>query len=133
MNGKLLLGSALLAAAPLTGASGEGGGGESGEDGLIAMEAIAVPIIDGAKMEGTLHFRLVLEARDSEAAHHIAGHLPELRAEALATGVEFSRLRVSPFLAVDAHQLAEDLTQALRARDEGIARALLVEVTAKSS
>ncbi|MXP10421.1 hypothetical protein [Pseudoblastomonas halimionae] len=134
MNGKfLVLGSVLLAAAPLTDAAGEGDESEASDGPLVAMEAITVPIIDGARLEGALHFRIVLEARDSAAADRLAGDLPGLRAEALAAGAEFSRLRASPFLAVDARRLSVELMEALRARDEGIAKVLLVEVAAKTS
>ncbi len=131
MNGKtLLLGGAILAALPLSSAAGSGGGG-GGDGSLVEMEAISVPIIDGAKVQGTLHFRLVLEAHDDAAAERLAGDLPGLRSEALMAGVEFSRLRASPFLAVDARRLSADLTEALHARDEGVSRVLLVEVSAK--
>jgi len=134
MNGKiLLLSGAVLASMPVTSASGSGGGGKGGDGNLVAMEAIAVPIVDGAKLLGTLHFTLVLEAHDAEAAARIAADMPGLRSEALLAGAEFSRLRASPFLAVDARRLAHDLTEALHHRDEGIDRALLVEVSAKAS
>ncbi|MEL7681592.1 hypothetical protein AAG602_10535 [Citromicrobium bathyomarinum] len=130
---KLLLGGALLAAVPVSSASGAGGGGKGAAEDLIDMEAIAVPIVDGAKLQGTLRFRIVLEAHDAEAAKEIAAELPRLRAEALATGAEFSRLRASPFLAVDAQRLSDELTEALHARYEGIDRVLLVEVAARTS
>ena len=135
MNGKkLLLGGALLAAVPVSSASGAGGGGGKGAAGdLIDMEAIAVPIVDGAKLQGTLRFRMVLQAHDAEAAKEISSDLPGLRAEALATGAEFSRLRASPFLAVDAQRLSDELTEALHARYEGIDRVLLVEVAARTT
>ena len=134
MNGKkLLLGGALLAAVPMSSASGAGGGGKGAADDLIDMEAIAVPIVDGARLQGTLRFRVVLEAHDPEAAKNIAAELPGLRAEALATGAEFSRLRASPFLAVDAQRLSDELTEALHAHYEGIDRVLLVEVAARTS
>ena len=134
MNGKLLLsGTALFAAAPLAAAAEEGGESEPGHGALVEMEAITIPIIDGARLEGTLRFRLVLESHDDEAASRLAADLPGLRSEALAAGAEFSRLRASPFLAVDAHRLSVELTDALRARDDGIAKVLLVEVTARPS
>ena len=134
MNGKILiLGGALLASMPLKGAVGAGGGDEKAYGELIAMNPIAVPIIDGARMQGTLHFRLVLEANDDATAELLASDMPGLRAEALAAGAEFSRLRASPFLAVDAQQLSVEMTEALRAREHGISRVLLVEVSARPS
>ena len=129
----LFLGGTLLAAAPLSSVAGSGGGGGGSEGDLVEMEAISVPIVDGARLQGTLHFRLVLEARDAEAAAHLSSDLAGLRSEALLTGMEFSRLRASPFLAVDAHELSEEMTHALRARDDGIARVLLVEVVARAA
>lgn len=132
MNGKILwLTGALLASVPLKSAVGAGGGGGATDGELIAMEAIAVPIIDGAKVQGSLRFRLVLEASDGAAAERLAGDMPGLRTEALAAGAEFSRLRASPFLAVDAHRLSVEMTKALRAREQGISRVLLVEVAAR--
>lgn len=134
MNGKtLLLGSALAAAVPIAGSANaedteEATGGE-----FVEMEGIAVPIIDGAKVEGTLYFRIVLEASDGAAAESLSSNMAALRADALAAGSEFSRLRASPFLAVDAQRLSADLTETLRARAEGITRVLLVEVAAKSA
>ncbi|GAB5352448.1 hypothetical protein [Qipengyuania sp. 483] len=134
MNGKILiLGGALLASVPLKSAVGAGGGDENAYGELVAMDPIAVPIIDGARMQGTLHFRLVLEANDDATAELLAGDMPGLRAEALAAGAEFSRLRASPFLAVDAHQLSVEMTEALRAREHGLSRVLLVEVSARPS
>ena len=133
----LLTGSALVAAIAPGSALGAGGGGEGGDGSaalsgnLVAMDAIAVPIVDGARLQGSLRFTVVIEASDRGAAMRLAGDMPGLRAEALATGAEFSRLRASPFLAVDARRLSSDLTDALSARDEGIARVLLVEVVAK--
>ena len=132
MNNKtILLGGALLASVPMSGATGAGGGGGSGDGNLVPMETIAVPIVDGAKLQGTLHFRLVLEASDGDAAIRVARDMPGLRAEALAAGAEFSRLRVSPFLAVDARRLSAEMTDALHAREPGISRVLLVEVAAR--
>lgn len=134
MNGKtLMLGGALAAALPMAAAAGSDKDGEMTDGEFVAMESISVPIIDGGKVEGTLHFRIVLEASDGVTAESLESHLAALRAEALAAGAEFSRLRASPFLAVDAHRLAEDLTESLRASEAGITRVLLVEVSAKSA
>ena len=133
MNAKtLLLGSALAAAVPMAGSASAEDADEATGGEFVEMDGIAVPIIDGAKVEGTLYFRIVLEARDSAAAESLSSNLAALRADALAAGAEFSRLRASPVLAVDAHRLSADLTETLRAREAGIARVLLVEVAAKS-
>lgn len=128
---KLLLGMTLLVGLPLNTAAASGDSGEDMSAELVEMEAIAVPIIDGSRVEGTLHFRVVLQPADSAAAENLSRNLPMLRAEALSAGSEFSRLSASPFLAIDARGLASELTDALRASDAGIARVLLVEVAAK--
>lgn len=134
MNGKtLLLGGALAAAVPMAEVAGADDGGEPSSGEFVVMDSIAVPIIDGAKVEGTLHFRVVLEAIDGAAAESVSSNIAALRADALAAGAEFSRLRASPFLAVDAHRLSAELTQTLQAREAGITRVLLVEVAAKST
>lgn len=142
---KLLLASAVLAALPLTGALGQDAGNDGGNDSgaggrdpsvpaqLVPMEAIELPIIDGARVQGTLHFQLVLEAGEGTSPETLASDMPFLRAAALAAGAEFARLSASPFVAIDAQQLSNELTSALRARQAGIARVLLVEVTARSA
>lgn len=138
---KLLLASAVLAAFPLAGALGQeasiGGGTGKRESSvpeqLVPMEAIELPIIDGARVQGTLHFELVLEASEGTSPESLSSDMPFLRAAALAAGAEFSRLSASPFVAIDAQQLSDELTSALRTRQAGIARVLLVEVTAKST
>lgn len=137
----ILLASALLAAFPLSKAMGADGGkagdpnaGELSKPGeLIPMEAIDLPIIDGARVQGTLHFQLVLEADQEGSSDSLSANMPVLRSEALAVGAEFARLSASPFVAIDAQRLSAELTQALQSRQPGIARVLLVEVTARSS
>lgn len=129
---KLIFASGLLASLPLSAATGKDGGEMPGSAELVPMEAIALPIIDGARLLGTLHFQLVLEVDEGTSAATVTSKMPLLRAEAIAAGAEFSRLSASPFVAIDAQRLSSDLTLALRTQQTGIARVLLVEVTAKS-
>ena len=98
---------------------------------LLAMDGFTLPIIDSGRIDGRLSFEVVLEARNDAASQELSKQLPQLRAAALSAGSEFSRLSASPFLAVDAKLLAADLTNALQAEDEGIARVLLVKVASR--
>lgn len=123
---------ALLLSVPGAAASAsEGGGGAEGLH-LVEMDDVSVPIIDGTRADGTLRFKLVLEAKDEAAAHQVTATLPQLRATSLSAGIEFARLYASPMLPVDARRLASDLGAALQAQDHGIARVLLVEVEAQA-
>ncbi|MBR0550920.1 hypothetical protein [Stakelama marina] len=132
MRRLLLIGSATIAALPLGGAQASGGG--NGTDlAFIPMERISVPIVDAGRVEGALRFRIVLEAKDDEAAQKLTAELPTLRAQALSIGSEFSRLSASPFIAVDARRFSAELNQAMHKREPAIARVLLVEVAARSS
>jgi len=89
-----------------------------------------VPIVEGARADGTLRIKLVLEARDAPTAEKLTSTLPLLRAAALAAGIEFARLYASPMMPVDVARLSADLTAALRRQEPGIARVLIVEVAA---
>lgn len=132
MMRKILLPTiASIAALPLGGAQASDGEGAS-DLAFVAMEPITVPIVDAGLVMGSLRFRIVLEAKDEEAVQALSDELPRLRAEALSAGSEFSRLSASPFMAVDARQLSDDLSKALGERKSGIARVLLVEVSARS-
>ncbi|MET3824904.1 MULTISPECIES: hypothetical protein [Sphingomonas] len=99
---------------------------------FVAMPAIVVPIIGSDRIEGSLRFKLVLAANDSASLERLTARLPELRAVSVAGAIEFSRLFASPQTAVDARRLSADLTAALCAEDPGIARVLIVEVSAES-
>lgn len=118
---------ALLCAAPLLLASGAAEPAPA----FVPLAPLRVPIIDGARSTGSLGITIVVKAVDPAAATRLGAALPVLRATALATTLEFGRLYASPLLPVDAGQLSADLTQALRARDPGVDRVLLVEVMAR--
>lgn len=120
-----IAGSGLLAGPALA----AGGGGADGHA-LVPMEEIAVPILDGARLEGVLRFTLVLRAHDAQAAASIGKQLARLRAAALVAGLDFARMRASPYRAVDVAQLARSLDSALKQADPGVDKALIVRVGA---
>lgn len=99
---------------------------------FLTMPPIVVPIIGSDRIDGSLRLKLVLAASDTASLARLTERLPELRAVSVAGAIEFSRLYASPQTAVDARRLSADLTTALRAADPGIARVLIVEVSAES-
>ena len=105
-------------------------GSEPGAPSLVPMEEIAVPILDGAQMQGILRFTLVLRAHDAASATRMTGEVARLRSAALVAGLDFARLRASPYRAVDVTQLARMLDEALKAADAGVEQALIVRVGA---
>lgn len=118
----------------LVGVASAADGAESGHatPEFLTMPQIVVPIVGSDRIEGTLKLKLVLAAKDSASLAHLTERLPELRAVSLASAIEFSRLYASPQTPVDARRLSTDLTAALHAADPGIARVLIVEVSAES-
>lgn len=133
-NGTLAALALTAAVMPLPGggdaqASGGGSGGGEGLN-LVTMEQVVVPIIDADRVTGALKFKLVLEAASEEAAAKATAELPMLRQATVAAGLEFARLNASGLRAVDAEELDHDLTAAIKAADPGIARVLIVEVSA---
>lgn len=130
----ILAGTGLLTA-PVRASEAAGGEAKSGEapkldPSLVPMEEIAVPIIDGARLEGVLRFTLVLRARDADAAADIGRDIARLRSTAMIAGLDFARLRASPYRAVDVQRLAMDLDSALKAADPAVEQALIVRVGA---
>ena len=123
----MLAGTGLLAS-PSQAAGG--GGGEEGAPALVPMEEIAVPILDGARLEGILRFTLVLRAHDDVAAADITRQIVRLRSAALVAGLDFARMRASPYRAVDVAQLAIALDAALKKAEPGVEQALIVRVGA---
>ena len=99
---------------------------------FLAMNQIVVPIVGSDRIEGSFKVTLVLAAKDAASLEHLTERLPELRAVSVAGAIEFSRLFASAQTPVDARRLSADLTTALRATDPGIARVLIVEVSAES-
>lgn len=95
------------------------------------MEEVTVPIIDADRLNGSLRFKLVIDAGSAEIATRINGEIPELRAAIVSAGLEFARLNASALRAVDAQMLDHDLTAALKAAEPGLQRVLIVEVEAR--
>lgn len=98
---------------------------------LVPMQEISLPIIDGDRLEGSLHVTMVIAATDLAAAERVTAALPRLRSASLAATLEFSSLYASPMRAVNAEMLSRDLTEALQQEEPGIARALIVNVAAR--
>lgn len=98
---------------------------------FLPMTQIVVPIVGSDRIEGALKLKLVLAAKDAASLAHLTKRLPELRAISVASAIEFSRLFASPQTPVDVRRLSADLTTALRNADPGIARVLIVEVSAE--
>jgi len=119
---------AAMLAAPGVPVSASGGGAE--ELHLVSMDEISVPIIDGDRADGTLQFKLVLEARNEAAAQALTATLPMLRSASVSAGIEFARLYASPMMPLDARRLASEMTAALQSQNSGVVRVLLVEVVA---
>lgn len=111
-------------------AEASGGGDQGGGAMLVPMDEIAVPIIDGAHMEGVLRFTLVLRAHDPAAAARLGASIMRLRSVAMIAGMDFARLSATPYSAVDVGYLVRSLDKALKAADAGISQALIVRVGA---
>lgn len=122
-----LVATGAIAAAP----DGETAINVADEPRLVPMQAISLPIIDGDRLEGSLHVTMVIAATDLAAAERITAALPRLRSASLAATLEFSSLYASPMRAVNAEMLSRDLTEALQREEPGIARALIVNVAAR--
>jgi hypothetical protein len=120
---------ALCAATSAGGA--DGGPAPAGAPALVDMSVLAVPIVDGDRIQGELHVRLVLNAGDDSAAERVTAAMPRLRSASLLTLLEFARLYASPFRAVDSERLSRSLTEALHKAEPGVAEVLIVEVGAK--
>lgn len=137
----ILAGTGLLAVPVRAGeASAEASGGGEAKSGeapkldpsLVPMDEITVPIVDGARMEGVLRFTLVLRARDADEAAELGRKITQLRSAALLAGLDFARLRASPYRAVDVQRLADNLDTALKAADPTVEQALIVRVGASA-
>lgn len=113
------------------GAAPEHAASEHAAPEFLTMDQIVVPIVGSDRIEGALKVKLVLAAKDAASLERLTARLPELRAVSVAGAIEFSRLFASPQTPVDALRLSADLTAALRAADPGIARVLIVEVSAE--
>jgi hypothetical protein len=128
-----LLLSLVFIAAPLPGMDARASEGATAETNFVPMEEIKVPIIESDRINGTLRFKIVLEASDAAAAEQLTATMPMLRATALGAALEYARLNASALRAVDAGRLDRDLAAALGKTAPGVARVLIVEVAARPS
>lgn len=131
MNNIFRLALASLLVLPAAGASASGeAGGANAELHLVTMDEMNVPIVDGARTDGTLRYQIVIAAKNEAGRQELTAALPVLRAASLGAGLEFARLYASPMMPVDAARLASDMTAALQAQNPKVDRILLVKVMA---
>ncbi|MFZ5746644.1 MAG: hypothetical protein ACOY45_03175 [Pseudomonadota bacterium] len=132
MRRKLMgvLSAAALIASHATAFASSGGG--SGGVNFVEMSKLSVPIVDADRIDGVLNVTIVLDAADAEAASRIDAEMPRLRSALTGAALDFARLSASGFRPVDAEQLAHDLTVAAHAAEPGVARVLIIEVSAEN-
>ncbi|HEX7852878.1 MAG TPA: hypothetical protein VF503_04205 [Sphingobium sp.] len=97
---------------------------------FVTLEPMEMPIMSPSQIEGRMQVSLVLEAKDAESAHMLDADMPRLRALSLANAIEYGRLHVSGFRAVDVAALNASVGGALKSRYAGINRVLVVKVAA---
>lgn len=98
---------------------------------FVAMDGITTPIFGESRIEGALSVTLVLQTANPAAAAALRKQLPQMRAVALSTTLEFSRLFASGFTPVDARRLSRSLNAALKPAFPGIGRVLIVKLSAE--
>lgn len=98
---------------------------------LVPIDEIITPIFGQSRIEGALRVAIVLEAANPTSAAALKRQLPQLRAVALSTTLEFSRLFASGFTPVDARRLSRSLNAALKPAFPGIGRVLIVKLSAE--
>lgn len=113
--------------------AGGAANGPAPEPMVVDMSQVAVPIIDGDRVEGMLQVRLALNTADSAGVDQVTAALPKLRSATVVALVEFARLYASPFRAVDSDRLSRTLSDSLRKAEPAVTEVLLLEVTTKSS
>lgn len=127
----LTIGAAFMAGAAAPFAAATPGHAQTAEAAsFVAMDEISVPIVDAPRIDGVLRVSIMLQAHDADAAANLYRRMPELRAASLAGTIEFARLHASPFTPVDVRKLAATLTPLLLSVEPGIARVLIVKVSA---
>jgi hypothetical protein len=97
---------------------------------FVPIDELTVPIAGTQRVEGALRARIVLGAASASDASAMSARLPEIRAAAVTSMIEFSRLYATGLTPVDAVRLRADLTAGVRAVDPAIADVLITEVAA---
>lgn len=95
---------------------------------VVAIGTLAVPVVDGGRVDGTLEAKVAVRASDADT---VSARLPILRASLRSAMAEEARLRVSPWQAVDAAELSVALDRAARKTLPAAAGVLLLEVRAR--
>ncbi|WP_010161071.1 hypothetical protein [Sphingomonas sp. PAMC 26617] len=117
---------ALLAVLPAPAPAAEGGAAS-----VVPVAELRVPILDAGRFAGTLRVQSALDYADPADGKAATERAPELRAAALAAGLDFARLHVSALAPIDAALLSETLTRAARSVDPHVRRVLILDVSAR--
>lgn len=123
--------AAVLAAGAVTSAARAEGESSAPQVHFVDMDEISVPIVDGSRVDGTLHVKLVIDAADADSASRLSDNRPALRQAALSASLEFARLQASAFAPVDVSALDAALSGAISAIDKAGSHVLIVEVSAR--
>lgn len=130
----ILLAMLAAAAAPAPGvalASGGGEGGGAGGSTIVPVAELRVPILDGARLAGTLRVQAALDYADPAQAAGAAVRTPVFRDAVVSAGLEFARLHVSALAPIDAALLSRTLTDAARTVDPHVRKVLILDVSAR--
>lgn len=100
----------------------------AGPEGMVDLGTIAVPIVDGGRVQGALEVRLALTSGSD-----LEPRAPLLRAAAREALSEYARLHASPMQAVDVALLASSVEQACRRSVPDLDRLLLLEARSRAS
>ncbi len=117
---------ALLSLLPAPALASEGGAAS-----VVPVAELRVPILDAGRFAGTLRVQSALDYADPAESKSATERAPELRAAALAAGLEFARLHVSALTPIDAALLSQALTRAARSIDPHVRRVLILDVSAR--
>lgn len=120
---------AAVAAQPAHGSGGGGGGGGGGAQ-PVAVEPVAVPIVDAGRVVGRLDVTFMVMPGAVGPAE-LTRRMPVLRAAAVAALIDEASMEVSPRAPIDAARLAERLEHALHAAEPSAHAVLLIEVSAR--
>lgn len=82
---------------------------------LVALDPIAVPIIDHGEMLGRLELRAMWQSPDQAGADAAQARLPQLRAALVEASASHARLAAAPSRAVDPTALSDALEKAAQA------------------
>ena len=97
---------------------------------FVEMEPVSAPIIGSGRMDGVLQIGLVLEAGTAADAERLRDRMPALRDASFLSALEFSRLHASGYMPVDAVELGQRLTEAVKEAEPAVRQVLIVQLSA---